>query len=82
MCVLPVMLPLSARDAHVFINELRLNNVNNTTSAYMKAAEPVYEDVRDNTTFLKKESNFEVTEINKKLPNIYRTPKLYKNQSL
>ena len=76
MCVLPVMLPLSARDAHVFINELRLNNVNNTTSAYMKAVEPVY------TTFLKKESNFEVTEINKKLRNIYRTPKLYKNQSL
>ena len=48
------------------------------TSVYIKATKVVDKIVLDNISFLKIKFNFEVNGTNKKFPNIYQTPKLYK----
>ena len=58
------------------INELRLN-VDNIT--YERAIKSLDKRSANNTSFLKNKSNLEVSQINKKLPNIYWTSKLNKN---
>ena len=58
------------------INELLLN-VDNIT--YVRAIKSVDKRSVNNTSFLKNKSNLEVSQINKKLPNIYWTSKLHKN---
>ena len=45
----------------------------------MKAIKPVDQILSDNTSFLKNKYKIEVSEINKKLSNVYWTPKLDKN---
>ena len=67
-------------NAKVVINELGLNNASNITSTYVKAVKPVVKTVSDNTSLLKNKFNFEVNEINKKIPN-YWNPKLHKNST-
>ena len=57
--------------AQDLINKLGLNNVNNITSTYIKAIKPVDKIVSENTSFLKNEFNLEITDINKKISNIY-----------
>lgn len=55
--------------AHVLINELGLNHINNTNATYIKANKPVDKIVSENTSFLKTKFNLEVTDITN-----YKTP--------
>ena len=56
---------------------MNLSNISNITSTCTKAIEVVDEIVPENTLFLKEKFNLEVTDINEKLSNICRTPKLH-----
>ena len=68
--------------ANVLINELGLINASaNQTSTYGNITKPIDKIVSDNSKFLKSKFNLEVTETNRKLPNIYWTPKLHKTPS-
>ena len=69
-----IMLPLSAKGTKVLINKLDLNKVNNIT--YTKVTEPVEKIVAEIKSSLKNKFNLEVSQIYKKLSNIYWTPKL------
>ena len=51
------------------INEHDLNNVNKTTPTY--AIKPVDKFASENTSFLENKFNYEVIDINEKLPNMY-----------
>ena len=57
--------------AQVSINEIGLDDVNNINVTYVKATKTVDKIVLENKSFLKNKFDLEVTEINKKLPNVY-----------
>ena len=65
--------------AQVLISDLCLNKVNNITSTYMKAIKPTDQVVTDDISFPKIKFNLEDCEKNRKLLNIYWTPKFYKS---
>ena len=75
--VLPLMLPLSSKGTMFkFWSSVSLNNVNVTT--YTTATKPVDKILSENTSFLKKRLDLQVTKINEKLFYIYWTHKLHK----
>ena len=68
--------------ALVLIKELGLDHDNSGTNKnYIPVHKTNYRVISGHTTFLWNKFNWEVDEGNKKLPNIYWTPKLHKHSS-